>query len=248
MQTIIKKAFATARTRLLLLDYDGTLREFETDPLTASPTPEIEILLRKLSAVTGTTVVLISGRARETMEAWFGLLPVNLVAEHGFFRREAGHGWEAASRLADSWKPAVRALFEVYTARVPASCVEEKSSALAWHYRACDQTTGRTAALQLQSALQAVAIDQPLEIIPGHCVVEVHEPGINKGIAARQWLAAAPWDFILAAGDDRTDQDIFNVLPPDAFSIHVGPGIYAQTTTLRVDTPQNMRQLLRSFL
>ena len=37
----IGRRFARARARTILLDYDGTLREFEAHPDLASPTPEI---------------------------------------------------------------------------------------------------------------------------------------------------------------------------------------------------------------
>ena len=31
-------------------------------------------------------------------------------------------------------------------------------------------------------------------------------------------------DFVLAAGDDRTDEDLFERLQSDAWTVHVGPG------------------------
>jgi trehalose 6-phosphate synthase/phosphatase len=35
-------------------------------------------------------------------------------------------------------------------------------------------------------------------------------------------LASAPYDFILAVGDDRTDEDLFHALPAEAVTIKVG--------------------------
>ena len=43
------KRFARARARTIVLDYDGTLREFEIHPDLAQPTPEIRSLLRSLT-------------------------------------------------------------------------------------------------------------------------------------------------------------------------------------------------------
>ena len=54
--------------------------------------------------------------------------------------------------------------------------------------------------------------------------MEVKDALINKGRAAQNWLCNKSWDFILAIGDDRTDEDLFDILPCEAFSIKVGFG------------------------
>ena len=43
-----------------------------------------------------------------------------------------------------------------------------------------------------------------------------------KGKTTFEILEKADWDFILVFGDDRTDEDIFNVLPTAAYSIKIG--------------------------
>jgi trehalose 6-phosphate synthase/phosphatase len=60
-------------------------------------------------------------------------------------------------------------------------------------------------------------------VLQGNRVLEVKSGGVTKGTTARQWLpgtGAAP--FILALGDDWTDEDLFAVLPASAYSIRVG--------------------------
>jgi len=56
----------------------------------------------------------------------------------------------------------------------------------------------------------------------GNKVIEIKSPSINKGIAAHQWLQNVPYDFLLIAGDDQTDEDMFNFAPDDAWTIKVG--------------------------
>jgi trehalose 6-phosphate synthase/phosphatase len=58
----------------------------------------------------------------------------------------------------------------------------------------------------------------------GNKVLEIKNAGINKGRAAQTWISKGPWDFILAIGDDVTDEDIFQELPGGAYSIKVGFG------------------------
>ena len=61
-----------------------------------------------------------------------------------------------------------------------------------------------------------------LQVMEGNKVLEIKAAGINKGNAAARWLAKYPADFVLALGDDRTDEDTFRALPPEAYTIRVG--------------------------
>ena len=57
----------------------------------------------------------------------------------------------------------------------------------------------------------------------GKKVLEVKNFENNKGSAARHWLDAREWSFILAIGDDYTDEDTFKVLPKTkAYSLKFG--------------------------
>jgi trehalose 6-phosphate synthase/phosphatase len=56
----------------------------------------------------------------------------------------------------------------------------------------------------------------------GNKVIEIKNTVVDKGRAALNWVSQHAWDFILAIGDDRTDEDLFAAMPPDAYSIKVG--------------------------
>jgi trehalose 6-phosphate synthase/phosphatase len=213
---------ASAR-RLLFLDYDGTLVPFAPRPEQAQPTAAVLALLRDLAADPANDVVLISGRDKDTLESWFGDLPINMVAEHGVWVRERDDGWHMVQRLSDEWKPQIRPLLDAYAARLPGSFVEEKPYALAWHYRQADPDLGRVRAQELQDLLLQLTGNIDVRVLQGNRVLEVKSGGVTKGTTARQWLpgmGAAP--FILALGDDWTDEDLFAVLPASAYSIRVG--------------------------
>ena len=53
-------------------------------------------------------------------------------------------------------------------------------------------------------------------------VIEVMNAGVDKSIATLRFLEKSDWDFIMAIGDDWTDEDTFSVLPKTAYSIKVG--------------------------
>ncbi|KAK2962329.1 putative Alpha,alpha-trehalose-phosphate synthase [UDP-forming] A [Blattamonas nauphoetae] len=69
--------------RIFFLDYDGTLTKIVNDPMKAKPTQQIKNILRNLASLPRTTVFIVSGRDRRTLDEWFGDLPIGLVGEHG---------------------------------------------------------------------------------------------------------------------------------------------------------------------
>jgi len=77
-------------------------------------------------------------------------------------------------------------------------------------------------ARELRDSLEHLTGNLDLGVLEGNKVLEVKNAGVNKGRAATRWLSKQPWDFILAAGDDRTDEDLFAALPAGACSIRVG--------------------------
>jgi trehalose 6-phosphate synthase/phosphatase len=79
-------------------------------------------------------------------------------------------------------------------------------------------------AKELKDDLVHLTLNLGLAVVEGNKVVEIKNAAVNKGRAAGNWLSKGNWDFILALGDDRTDEDLFEVLPQDAYSIKVGLG------------------------
>jgi trehalose 6-phosphate synthase/phosphatase len=215
-------AYRRATRRLWLLDYDGTLVPFADRPQRARPGPELLSLLRRLSQEVRNEVVLISGRDKGTLANWFGSLAVGLVAEHGIWIREPSGEWEMIQPLTNAWKGEVRPVLERYADRTPGAFIEEKDYSLVWHYRRTDSELSSVRVRELMDDLAEYASRFDLHLLEGSKVVEIKNAGINKGRAALRWVSRHDWDFVLGIGDDRTDEDVFAVLPSDAYSIRVG--------------------------
>ncbi|HYH75650.1 MAG TPA: trehalose-phosphatase [Candidatus Saccharimonadales bacterium] len=238
----IAQTYASAAKRLLLLDYDGTLADFAPTPSGAAPPQELLRTLEVLAQQPANTVVIVSGRDKQTLTDWLSHLPVSFAAEHGYWRKEAGKDWQATMHNDASWKIAVQSLMDEVTAANPGSLIEEKSSSLVWHYRAADDAdTARESARLLVESVENLQDQFTLRILDGNANVEVQLAGTDKGSAAQYWLQHE-YDFILAAGDDTTDEDLFTAMPDTAYTIKVGPG--ATAARLHVDSPAELRQLL----
>jgi trehalose 6-phosphate synthase/phosphatase len=243
-------AYTQAGSRLLLLDYDGTLVEYYKRPQDAAPSSELIETLRRLTSDEQNTVAIVSGRRRADLEKWFGAIPkLWLAAEHGaLLRSPETSDWQTdGAAAAIEWKERVRPVLEDFTDRAPGSFIEEKEYALVWHHRAADPEFSEWLANELVTSLEQMLADTELRAVRGHKIVEVKPLRANKGeVLARLFAAFAEPEFLLFAGDDRTDEDLFARLSDGAWTIRISGGDNSQAA-YRLDTPEEMRALLKEF-
>jgi trehalose 6-phosphate synthase/phosphatase len=218
----IVEACGKSNRRLILLDYDGTLVPLVARPQKAAPPESLIKMLGKLCRSPCNDVVLVTGRDKNTFDEWFKTLRVGLVTERGAWIKEFGLDWKALEQPSDAWKKQVLPILETYADRTPGSFVEEKDFSLAWHYRATQPTLGALRAKELKDNLLSSIANLNLEVIEENKVVEMRGSTANKGRAAQNWLSKNTYDFILAIGDDKTDEELFAALPKEAFTIRVG--------------------------
>jgi trehalose 6-phosphate synthase/phosphatase len=216
--------FRKAGRALLLLDFDGTLVPFADRPEKAAPDQELKRLLRRLSHEPKTEVVVVSGRDRKTLEDWLGRIELSLIVEHGAWIRERDRDWTLLEPAQADWKDKVREVLIQYADRTPGAFIEEKSFSLALHYRKADVEIASFRLRELKDDLLDIASHLHLDVLEGSKVLEIRNTGINKGKAALNFISRESWDFILAVGDDRTDEDMFAAMPESAYSIKVGLG------------------------
>ncbi len=215
---------------LLLLDFDGTLCEFQPSPDQVWLRRPRREALQRLIAMPSVTAGFVSGRRlsdlREriglTGDMWFaGLHGLEI---EGFGRRFVHERVEEARGLLGLLARALR----VQTADLPGVLIEDKELSIALHVRqahADDKLKADAAFLRM--ALPHVD-DGTLRLMPGSNVSELL-PNIpwNKGDAVR-WICAeektrrggSPATIYL--GDDVTDEDAFTAVGAEG-AVMVGP-------------------------
>jgi trehalose 6-phosphate synthase/phosphatase len=245
VQKKLINAYKTAAERLFFLDYDGTLVGFTKRPDDAKPDKTLLQTLRSLNADPHNTVIIISGRDRDTLEQWFGSLNLTLIAEHGAYVRDDSGTWIAQVKPDNEWKEIIRPMLELYVDRTPGSFIEEKTFSLVWHCRKSEPDLATLRTQELKDALMAMTANLQIGVFEGAKIVEVKHIGVNKGQAVLPWVSRQQWPFILAAGDDYTDEDMFAVMPENAITCKIGLG--PSRAQYRVSTVEDFRQLLTTL-
>lgn len=225
INNFIPSKYKVAQNRVLFLDYDGTLVGFSENIDDTPPDQELYDLLNRLISDLSNKIVIVSGRCNETLEKWFGHLEVDLIAEHGAWQKTYGSKWNSLPLLTDQWKQQISAVLKTYVDRTPGSFIEEKSYSLVWHYRKVEEGLGELRANEITNHLKLMIADNGLQLMPGNKVIEFKNIEVNKGKAILNWLYDKNPDFIMALGDDHTDEDIFKVLPDDAITIKIGDNL-----------------------
>jgi trehalose 6-phosphate synthase/phosphatase len=223
----IKRHYLSSRNRIIFLDYDGTLVGFKTNIELASPDDELYELLKTLASDKSNRVVIVSGRPAKFLKQWFGELDVDMISEHGAWTKTRGQDWTSAPGLNNQWKREINPVLESFTDRTAGAFIEEKDFSLVWHYRKVEESLGELRAGELISTLRYLVEDKGLQILPGNKVVEIKNVEINKGKAVINFVQEGDYDFIMALGDDYTDEDIFKSLPQSAVTIKVGSHLSA---------------------
>jgi trehalose 6-phosphate synthase/phosphatase len=188
----------------------------------AKPAEDLLKILKQLSEDSANNLVLMSGRDKDTLQSWFSALNIAMVAEHGVWIKEKNENWRLIKPLTNDWKPRIRPILEMYADRLPGAFVEEKEFSVVWHYRGADPELASLRAKELVDDLVNFTANIDVQVLQGSKVVEVRCAGVNKGIAAMHFISKNNFDFMLAMGDDYTDEDLFKVLPQTAYSIKVG--------------------------
>ncbi|GFQ06603.1 alpha alpha-trehalose-phosphate synthase [UDP-forming] 5 [Phtheirospermum japonicum] len=215
----IGSAYRRTKNRAILLDYDGTLTS--QSAADTSPNAEAIEILNKLCRDPKNVVFVVSGINKEILTRWFSSCEnMAIGAEHGYFVRPQNSAeWETCVAVQDFyWKQIVEPVMQLYTETTDGSFIETKESALVWNYQLSDPDFGSCQAKELLDHLESVLANEPVSVKSGQHIVEVKPQGVNKGLVARRLLAMMRQkgvmlpDFVLCIGDDRSDEDMFEVI------------------------------------
>jgi trehalose 6-phosphate synthase/phosphatase len=214
--------YRKSQNKILLLDYDGTLVPIKKTPAEASPDKKLRKIIKTLSKIPDLDLVIISGRNKNDLQSWYGKYNLTLVAEHGVWLKKPGKEWKMTKALNNSWKLGILRILENYQGRLPRSFIEEKEYSLVWHHRNSDPEQSELRVKEFVDNIDQFTAQNDIVVMAGKKIVEIKCSGISKGEIGGKLLEDKKYEFIMAAGDDDTDESLFQVLPPGSFTIKIG--------------------------
>jgi len=235
---------------ILLLDFDGTLAEFNPDPAAPKLTPARRDCLERIAQQPGVMVGIVSGRRLDDLRSRTCLPDrVYHAGLHGLEieidGRRTGHpDLFAAARRLEGLADALRRLVDEF----PGALIEDKGASVAVHARGA--APERREAVFAKADVLAVPwiAERLVRRLEGDAVVE-YLPNIDghKGDAT-QWitedvearLGKTAWVAYL--GDDITDEDAFRAI---TCGISVLVGLRPTSATHKLDGITDVDHFLR---
>ena len=237
------------RSRVLLLDYDGTLSPFTPDRDRAYPYPGMRKILNAMLEDGGTRVVLVSGRAVRDLVPLLGLeeLP-EIWGSHGH-ERLLPDGTYRPPRLSElTAKGLADARAWIGEHDLTERC-EEKPASLAVHTRGMETSRAEEIHGRVAVHWNALAGRSGLEIHRFDGGIELRVPGMNKGSAVDAILAETDSETVSAyMGDDLTDEDAFGAIKGRGLAILVRGEYRPTDADLWLVPPDEVLQFLERWL
>ena len=247
------RARLSGRPCVVMLDVDGTLAPIAPRPEDAHVPPETRRAVAALVSHPAAHVALVSGRSAEDARRMVGVDGVWAVGNHGA-ESVAPDGTRRVDERVAPFEGAIReariALAELL-APVAGAMVEDKRWTLSVHYRLVDPSLVPA----LQSTVDRVASEHGLRVHQGKMVCEVRPPvAVDKGTAVLS-LAESLGGLddsasVVFMGDDRTDEDAFQVLRlhvPGAVTVRVAEDVETPAAEFVVPNPAAVTRFLEEL-
>ncbi|XP_075541569.1 uncharacterized protein LOC142575798 isoform X1 [Dermacentor variabilis] len=199
LNTAVVKEHWLKSNKIFMLDYDGTLNPVQKIPHNAQPGDHLIDLLTRFNKKA--KAVICTGRQKEQVDGWFPA-EIEIFAEHGAYHRKDG-SWEREAKPLDLTN--CIAIMEEYKEASPDTVLEVKSTALAFHYHRVKSFDPREMVERLRRHVGDAVIE-------GNMIIDVRT--VSKDVACLKVNPA------VCAGDDVTDEDMFDVC--NGLSIRVG--------------------------
>ena len=202
-----------ARSRLLLLDYDGTIAPFSVNRHQAFPYPTVPELIDSIMSTCRTRVALISGRAAKEIPPLLGVKPhPEIWGTYGIERLHSDGQYSVGHVSDDAQRALVKADIWLRQEGGLDGLIELKPGALAVHWRGLNPTQVEEVKAAAYRAMSRLASDDLLlsEFDGG---LELRLRARSKADVVRALLSEHdPEAAVAYLGDDTTDEDAFRAL------------------------------------
>lgn len=218
------------RTRkiALFLDYDGTLTPIVPTPAQAKLSLPLKRQLTRLSEKLPGRIAVISGRQLADIKKKVNVPAIVYVGNHGLEIKGPGLNFNRV--IAQGFSKEIRKLRELLRQKlqhIKGILLEDKRVALGVHYRLVTKSDILKVKKICSETLKPYIHAKKVKVIAGKKVLEVRPPvNWHKGKAVlwllRKFRAQSKNIVAVYIGDDKTDEEAFNVLKAGALTVFVG--------------------------
>lgn len=247
--TILNRFFDLLKqstSRVLILDYDGTLAPFTPKRMEAMPYPGVAERLEAIITSTNTHLVVMSGRSLSDLKQLITLPPsVELWGCHGMERQTPKTGYKKATLEKDVEEGLAQGKKQCEELLSPLQ-YEVKPTSIAAHWRGGKRKLIEQQLLPLWKKISAGA---SLEVHPFDGGIELRPRSHNKGTAVQKLLSELPAGAAIAyLGDDRTDEEAFAVLGDRGLKVLVRTEPRDTLADIRITPPEELLQFLDNWI
>jgi len=241
---------AKAPTRLLMLDYDGTLAPFHVQPELAVPYPEVGPVLEEIVQSGGTRVVIVSGRPADEVPALLALTQrPEIWGSHGW-ERLLPDGKRVVEQPGADARRALEAAAGAVEAAMPSGArLEHKLASIALHWRGLPAESAQAFERRARDVWEPIVTQGALEMLPFDGGLEVRSVGCNKQYAVKAVLSETAQDSAIAyLGDDITDEDAFRAVKTRGVGVLVRPHFRETAADVWIRPPHELVEFMRHWV
>ena len=224
-----------ARRPLLTFDIDGTLAPIVAMPQDARIPEPVQASMRALAAIA--PVALLTGRGRDDALRMAAFDCAYVLGNHGIEGLPGGEvRMQSLARTCAAW----HASLDTDALAQAGVGLEDKRYSLSLHYRHAPDPDAARRAIDARTA----TLQPAPRLIDGKCVVNLLPPSApDKGSALMELLAHVASGCALYAGDDDTDEHVFDLPADRVLGVRVGRSARTQAA-LYVNDPAEMLPLV----
>lgn len=235
-----------ARSRVLMLDYDGTLAPFSIDLDRATPYTGIPALLGSLIRDTDTKLLVVSGRPARSTARLIGITGIEIWGCHGL-ERLSPEGTLETAELDSRSIQALTAAADHLRSEGLEEFAEHKPGGIAIHWRGREVLAGHLTH-KVTRVWSTLASRKGLRLVPFDCGIEIAVDAGNKGDVVRTVLSETGADAAIAyLGDDTTDEDAFAALRGHGLNVLVREEYRKTIADVWIHPPDDVETFLAAW-
>lgn len=242
---------SSSKSRVLMLDYDGTLAPFVKDRDHAVPYPGVIDRLTRIQTAGHTRLIMVSGRSIADLTRLLEMKPpLEMFGSHGWEHRRVSGTYHPPEVTPEVQTTIKTALAWVRDSGFSEHC-EPKPAGLALHWRGIGQSKACLLRQQFtnwwheRASREAQLSCDEIDLHEFDGGLELRATGRDKGDAVRKVVAESPPETLTAfLGDDATDEDAFREIAAPGLPVLVRPEYRETVARAWIQPPEGLLSFL----